>query len=639
MNYRDFFKNKKATRKDILALIPEGVDPKEFQMGVKDEMEHTDDEFVSAQIAGKHLRGDKHYYSKLKNAGLEEGDVEECGTCGCGDPDDDHSHDDGYDDNGGLPKVGGALAVPHLGQPIMMGKIIQVGGLGGRPASGELSGMTNAGVKDKGVPATQPGDKEPLTAGGKAVGSSIASKSVGGNVVPGEGQEQGGPDMKGTISGTSKLNESKNKVRKIVKEVLKEIRFDKQSGKWVRIDEAGHKAGCSCGFCKNKGTFGKKKTDKKDDKKADKKEKEDVDETVNMKMGKSYKTVQPRMYDIQSDDRARTNQYDPEITEMYDDEEECMMNERYVELANANRNLNEAELSELKTLREKIDHLSVTRNQSIGEGRCEDFPCCGHESGDCPDRDEQGNETWRCAKCRATLPKGARSSLCNSCLQDISSGDADDWEDDRGGDHGFEENVNMKMGPSHKTVQPRLYKTSDDDFARTNQYDPQVSEHSGTPSHGIVDEPETLHTGPNVNTSRKDVELGHPGQPGGFHNWKCDSCGHTITSKGGNAPQPIRWKDGHVCHFDSDAEKDIAEAGSGAVQHSSYRTQGRPDHGNLPQDPKTRWANDLDEASKKPSKVAKTITKGQKAKTTKKNPFLKFQKAKKTTSGVHKRKT
>ena len=82
------------------------------------------------------------------------------------------------------------------------------------------------------------------------------------------------------------MDESKDKVRKIVKEVLKEIKFDKDSGKWMKINEGKHKTGCTCGFCKNKGTFGKKS--KKDD------EKEEMDEeTVDMKMGPSYKMVQP----------------------------------------------------------------------------------------------------------------------------------------------------------------------------------------------------------------------------------------------------------------------------------------------------------------------------------------------------------
>ena len=590
MNYRDFFKNKRVNRKDILSLLPEGVDQKEFDKGIGAEKEHTDDEFIAAKIAGDHLKEDPKYYTKLNAAGLEEEEVDECGTCGCGDPSDDHSGDD-YDENGGLPTLGGALAVPHRGQPIMMGKIIQVGGIGGGLANGAVSGMTN--VKDKGVPATQPGDKEPITAGGKASDSSVASKSVGGNVVPGEGQEQGGPNSQGTIAGTSKLSESKERVRKIVKKVLKEVRYNRETGKWEKINE-----------------------------------------NVDMKMGASYKVVQPRQYKVSDDDFARTNQYDPEITEMYDDEEECMMNERYVELANAGRNLSEAELSELKVLREKIDKIAISkRNYGLSQGgveptvfesRCEDYPCCGHEDGDCPDRDEHGNETWKCAKCGARLPKGARSSLCNSCISRMNRM----MDDDPTGQDmdNFEENtVNMKMGPSHKTVQPTLAKTAADDFARTNQYDPQVSK-----VHDAGAEP--------------PVHQGHKGQSG-FRLWVCSKCQHELMVPATERrPDDIRWTDGHVCRFVPAKDGEgvgaepvgIGEAGGAAVQHSSYRTV---DHGNLPQKPKQRWADDLDEASKKPSKVAKTIAKGQKPAKTKKNPLLKFQKAKKTTSGVHKRKT
>ena len=32
-----------------------------------------------------------------------------------------------------------------------------------------------------------------------------------------------------------------------------------------QLNEKGHKAGCQCGFCKNKGSFGKKKTEEKPD--------------------------------------------------------------------------------------------------------------------------------------------------------------------------------------------------------------------------------------------------------------------------------------------------------------------------------------------------------------------------------------
>jgi rubrerythrin len=351
-------------------------------------------------------------------------------------------------------------------------------------------------------------------------------------------------------------------------------------------------------------------------------------------MGPSYKIVQPRQYKVSDDDFARTNQYDPEITEMYDDEEECMMNERYVELANAGRNLSEAELSELKTLSEKIEQVNNLRKNygasqggiepNVFEGRCEDYPCCGHYAGSCPDRDGQGNEIYRCVGCGNRLPQNSKSSLCKDCLKHRM--EREDEKPMYGGDYPdvFENTVNMKMGPSHKTVQQRLYKTSDDDFARTNQYDPQISE---------VD-------------CEQPTNQGHKGQSG-FRLWICSKCGHELNALSTERrPDPIRWDDGHVCNFipakDGEGEGvgaepvGIGEVGGGAVQHSSYRTV---DHGNLPQKPKQRWADDLDEVSKKLSKVAKAIAKGQKPAKTKKNPLLKFQKAKKTTSGVHKRKT
>lgn len=78
------------------------------------------------------------------------------------------------------------------------------------------------------------------------------------------------------------------------------------------------------------------------------------------------------------------------------------------------------------------------RQQTKGaweEGRCEDWPCCGHGN-DCPDRDpETGEEIWGCAHCGAPLPRGARSSLCNHCIQDMhrrmddpTGQDLDNWQ-------------------------------------------------------------------------------------------------------------------------------------------------------------------------------------------------------------------
>ena len=43
--------------------------------------------------------------------------------------------------------------------------------------------------------------------------------------------------------------------------------------------------------------------------------------------------------------------------------------------------------------------------------RCEDFPCCGHEAGDCPDSEGR----FTCVTCGIRLPKRATSSICNRC--------------------------------------------------------------------------------------------------------------------------------------------------------------------------------------------------------------------------------
>ncbi len=45
--------------------------------------------------------------------------------------------------------------------------------------------------------------------------------------------------------------------------------------------------------------------------------------------------------------------------------------------------------------------------------RCEDYPCCGHEAGDCPDKSGR----MRCCDCGKLLSKNATSSLCAKCLK------------------------------------------------------------------------------------------------------------------------------------------------------------------------------------------------------------------------------
>ena len=47
--------------------------------------------------------------------------------------------------------------------------------------------------------------------------------------------------------------------------------------------------------------------------------------------------------------------------------------------------------------------------------RCEDYPCCGHEPGDCPRIDKHGNSHFRCVECGHELSRSATSSICRTC--------------------------------------------------------------------------------------------------------------------------------------------------------------------------------------------------------------------------------
>jgi len=69
--------------------------------------------------------------------------------------------------------------------------------------------------------------------------------------------------------------------------------------------------------------------------------------------------------------------------------------------------------------------------------RCEDFPCCGHEAGCCPDFDGAGRQLNMRCTCGAVLPVDARFSICDTCMG-VDDGDImreyDDFDDEP--DHG-----------------------------------------------------------------------------------------------------------------------------------------------------------------------------------------------------------
>lgn len=61
--------------------------------------------------------------------------------------------------------------------------------------------------------------------------------------------------------------------------------------------------------------------------------------------------------------------------------------------------------------------------------RCEDWPCCRHEAGCCPDFDEEtGEQLNMVCTCGAKIPVNSRYSICSSCLS-IST-ENEEWPED-----------------------------------------------------------------------------------------------------------------------------------------------------------------------------------------------------------------
>lgn len=61
--------------------------------------------------------------------------------------------------------------------------------------------------------------------------------------------------------------------------------------------------------------------------------------------------------------------------------------------------------------------------------RCEDWPCCGHEDGCCPDFEDGRQINMKCV-CGAVLPLEARSSICDACLRRAWEEDGSDYYGD-----------------------------------------------------------------------------------------------------------------------------------------------------------------------------------------------------------------
>ena len=60
---------------------------------------------------------------------------------------------------------------------------------------------------------------------------------------------------------------------------------------------------------------------------------------------------------------------------------------------------------------------------------CEDFPCCGHEAGCCPDFDDDGRQLNMIWTCGDRLSFDSRYSICSSCMNHDAFDDEDDDDD------------------------------------------------------------------------------------------------------------------------------------------------------------------------------------------------------------------
>lgn len=81
--------------------------------------------------------------------------------------------------------------------------------------------------------------------------------------------------------------------------------------------------------------------------------------------------------------------------------------------------------------------------------RCEDWPCCGHEAGCCPDYSDTGEQLNMKCVCGATLPLDNGCSICDACLRRMAIEDGelpeDDYDEDEDDEDTYEEDMDESM--------------------------------------------------------------------------------------------------------------------------------------------------------------------------------------------------
>jgi hypothetical protein len=84
-NYKSYFKDLLFEAESIKQKLQEQIPDEELEMGIEDELEHTNDRTVARQIAITHLQKDNRYYSKMRKCGLmkEVNDICDGGVLPC----------------------------------------------------------------------------------------------------------------------------------------------------------------------------------------------------------------------------------------------------------------------------------------------------------------------------------------------------------------------------------------------------------------------------------------------------------------------------------------------------------------------------------------------------------------------------
>ncbi len=143
-------------------IQPSDVDPKELEMGVDDEAEHTDNKADRQTIALQHLKNDPKYYTKAKSAGLEEA---------------------------------GQMMSPTVRNPAVIAMAVRGSSTGGLPsgADREMELSNQDGIDVSNLESSQLGGYEPITISkhnSKLINKTPKNSKIDSNLISNSGDSQ-----------------------------------------------------------------------------------------------------------------------------------------------------------------------------------------------------------------------------------------------------------------------------------------------------------------------------------------------------------------------------------------------------------------------------------------------------------------